>query len=97
MDWREQAACRDSVDPEAWFDIYENNVDIRSWADKQCLSCPVQQRCFGTGVSNKEWGVWGGVYLEDGEPSQELNSHKTATDWTELWERLTMEREVDVY
>ena len=42
-------------------------------------------------MSNKEWGVWGGVYLEDGTPSEVLNSHRTATDWTALWESLTLE------
>lgn len=90
MDWREQGKCLD-FDPELWFDIYEESPDIRHAVDATCMSCPVQQQCFGTGVSNKEWGVWGGVYLEDGVPSEVINSHRTATDWTALWESLTLE------
>jgi hypothetical protein len=89
MDWRELASCH-GLDPEAWFDVYESNIDIRPGVDKMCSECPVRKMCFATGVSNKEWGVWGGVYLQDGEPTKEFNEHKTADDWNELWLSLTM-------
>lgn len=49
--------------------------------------------CFANGVSGKEWGVWGGVYLEGGEISREFNKHKNKKDWSETWQSLTMEKQ----
>ncbi|MEY3311024.1 MAG: hypothetical protein RL348_352, partial [Bacteroidota bacterium] len=43
------------------------------------------------GVSNKEWGVWGGVYLKDGTIDKEFNAHKDKQSWFETWKSLTME------
>lgn len=93
MKWMDLANCR-GQDPEWFYDIYEENVDIRKPVDDTCMQCPVQRQCFSTGVSSKDWGVWGGVYLEDGEVSKLFNSHKTSEDWADLWESLTMEKNV---
>ena len=90
MDWRDRGTCT-GFDPELWYDMYENDPKIRGVVDTACMSCPVQQVCFGTGVSNDEWGVWGGVYLEEGTISETFNSHKTAKDWNSVWESLTLE------
>jgi hypothetical protein len=46
--------------------------------------------CFAVGVSQKEWGVWGGVYLENGDLSKEFSKHKTSNDWAKTWQYLTM-------
>lgn len=92
MGWREHAACI-GHDSDGWFDTYENSPDIRHGIDAICINCPVRQQCFGTGVSNHEWGVWAGVYLEDGVPSELMNNHKSQSDWTTLWEALTLEVE----
>jgi hypothetical protein len=54
--------------------------------------CPVKKTCFANGISGKEWGVWGGVYLEGGEISREFNKHKTKQDWSNIWQALTMEQ-----
>lgn len=91
MNWREQGKCA-NFDPDLWFDQYEEDQSIRKIVDDLCISCPVQQQCFGTGVTGKEWGVWGGVYLKDGSIDQEFNSHKTSDDWAALWESLTLDR-----
>lgn len=93
MHWSEQALCHNSVDPEAYFDVYEENKDIRKAVDSGCMRCPVQRMCFSYGVSTKQWGVWGGVYLADGEIDTEFgyNSHKTGEDWADLWEALTID------
>ena len=45
------------------------------------------------GESNKEWGVWGGIYLKDGKIDKEFNAHKDKEDWFNVWESLTMEVE----
>jgi hypothetical protein len=49
------------------------------------------KECFAIGVSQKEWGVWGGIYIENGEISKEFNSHKTQKDWEQVWRNLTMD------
>ena len=46
------------------------------------------------GISGKEWGIWGGIYLEDGEPSKEFGTHKSKEDWATQWKLLTMESEI---
>ena len=74
-----------------YFEEYEDNVELRSGIDKICMSCPVRKICFANGVSGKEWGIWGGVYLEGGEISREFNKHKTKQDWSLIWQSLTME------
>lgn len=90
MSWTKQGTCF-SHDTNIFFDIYENNPKVRNVIDDMCSSCPVRRTCFATAVSNKEWGVWGGVYLEDGKISAEFNNHKTNIDWQKTWQSLTME------
>jgi hypothetical protein len=91
MDWRDFGSCVGDTDPEAWFDTYENNKSIRPAVDHTCMECPVQRTCFAYGVSHKQWGVWGGVYLIEGDPSMEFSDHRSKSDWADLWESLTME------
>ena len=31
-----------------------------------CTGCPVISACYSAAVEQKEWGVWGGVYFEEG-------------------------------
>ena len=93
MKWKELAACQ-GEDTEAFYDIYENNPDVRPAVDKVCMNCPVQKDCFAAGVSGKDYGAWGGVYLSDGEIDATFNNHRTNTQWAELWENLTMEKNV---
>jgi len=42
-------------------------------------------------ISQKEWGVWGGVYLEGGKISKEFNRHRDKAKWAETWKYLTMD------
>jgi hypothetical protein len=46
--------------------------------------------CFAVGISQQEWGVWGGIYLEGGEISKEFNNHKSKSTWGSVWQQLTM-------
>ena len=89
--WKDKAPClnRDQND---FFDTYEEQVETRQEIDKFCMSCPLIKTCFAVGISGKEWGVWGGVYLVDGEISKEFNNHKTKADWSETWKTLTLEK-----
>lgn len=88
--WKDNARCLD-LDTNIFFDKYEENESLRSGIDKMCSSCPVRKNCFAAGITGKEWGVWGGVYLESGEISREFNKHKTKQDWGKTWSSLTLE------
>ena len=90
--WKDQSKCL-NYDTNIFFDTYEEDEKLRPVVDKICLECPVLTTCFAVGISNKEWGVWGGVYLENGKMSREFNKHKAKTDWATLWRTLTMENE----
>lgn len=90
--WKNDAKCL-NMDTNLFFDKYEEDKNIALVIDQLCRNCPVNRQCFAVGVSNKEWGVHGGVYLRDGMIDKEFNSHKTKQDWFETWESLTMEHE----
>lgn len=89
LKWKDQSACIE-YDTNIFFEKYEDDQALRPAVDKLCLRCPVVKTCFAVGVSSKEWGVWGGIYLEGGEISKEFNNHKTAQDWAEIWQNLTI-------
>lgn len=89
--WKDQAKCKD-YDWNLFFDKYEEDTNLRPAIDSLCGGCPVARQCFAVGVSQKEWGVWGGVYLEGGKISREFNRHRTKTKWAETWKHLTMDK-----
>lgn len=91
LKWKDYAKCKD-YDWNLFFDKYEDDTNLRPAIDSLCASCPVAKQCFAVGVSQKEWGVWGGVYLEGGKISREFNRHKTKAIWGETWKYLTMEK-----
>ena len=86
----EKALCL-NMDTNLFFDQYEENQEVSKKVDLLCIKCPAQRQCLAYGVSNSEWGVWGGVYLEGGKISKEFNSHKEKTDWFSIWSGITME------
>jgi hypothetical protein len=90
-DWKDRASCKD-YDTNLFFDKYEEDLDLRPAIDKLCSQCPVARQCFAVGVSQKEWGVWGGIYLEDGSISREFNKHRSKVQWAEKWQSLTMDK-----
>lgn len=82
-EWIVKARCR-GMEYELFFDKYEEDPDLAKVVDNICLTCPVIKDCFDHGTNNSEWGVWGGVYLVDGDINATRNSHKT----TEAWEKV---------
>lgn len=92
LKWKDDASCID-YDTNIFFEKYEDDIALRSAIDKLCASCPVAKTCFAVGISSKEYGVWGGIYLEGGNISKEFNSHKEEEDWSEVWQALTLESE----
>jgi hypothetical protein len=89
-EWKDDAACL-GYDTDLFFDKYEEREKLRPSIDKLCSTCPVAKECFAVGVSQKEWGVWGGIYLENGKISREFNRHKTKEAWGKTWSYLTMD------
>lgn len=90
QEWKDTAICKD-YDTNIFFDKYEEDLSLRPAIDQLCAGCHVKKLCFATGVSQKAWGVWGGVYLADGMPSREFNNHRNKQDWAKTWQTLTME------
>jgi hypothetical protein len=88
--WKDEALCLD-YDTNLFFDKYEEDEPLRLAIDELCSNCPISRTCFAVGITGKEWGIWGGVYLENGEISREFNKHKDKTRWAETWKYLTME------
>ena len=78
--WKTEGLCL-NYDTNIFFEKYEEDVLLRPAIDKLCSECPVARECFSVGISQKEWGVWGGVYLEQGEISKEFSNHKSKSDW----------------
>lgn len=89
--WKDDASCRD-YDTNLFFDKYEEEVQHRPAIENLCSGCPVARQCFAVGISQKEWGVWGGIYLENGKISREFNRHRTKQDWAQAWQYLTMDK-----
>jgi hypothetical protein len=89
-DWKEEGSCY-RYDTNLFFEKYEEDILLRSAIDKLCNDCPLVRHCFAVGISQKEWGVWGGVYLENGGISKEFSKHRTKAQWAEKWKNLTMD------
>lgn len=90
-EWKDSASCR-NYDTNFFFEKYEDNEEFRPAIDKLCAGCPVARQCFAVGVSQKEWGVWGGIYLENGKISREFNRHRSKQDWANTWQYLTTDQ-----
>lgn len=83
LKWYQLAACK-NMDINYFYDSYEADQETARQIDQMCLHCPVISYCYDEGVSNKEKGVWGGVYLNLGRVDNDYNKHKTTEDWKAL-------------
>jgi hypothetical protein len=91
--WQSLATCRNlpkeliTARPpmmDIMFDAYEADPLVALQADQMCLGCPVIKQCLIDGVSDKQWGLRGGIYLENGKTIKARNLHKTPEVWEEL-------------
>lgn len=85
LNWEDLASCR-GMSFDFFFEEYETDPITAQSVDQLCLSCPVVEECFRFGSENGKWGVWGGVYLTDGQIDAKLNKHKTENDW-DVWRK----------
>lgn len=62
--WAEKAICADFDGPD-----YADppNAETAARAASSCLACPVRPECGAYGRASRGWGVWGGVWLENGK------------------------------
>jgi hypothetical protein len=90
--WKNKASCLD-FDTNLFFEKYEENESLRPAIEAICQECPVRRQCFAVGVSQKEYGVWGGIYLENGSISREFNRHRDKENWASSWQTLTNDGE----
>jgi len=91
--WKDEAICNGD-DVNLFFDKYEEDIEVRKEIDSLCSICPVARTCFAVGISQKSYGVWGGIYLDRGKISREINKHKTKEDWGNTWQYLTIDKEI---
>lgn len=62
-------SCADYDDP----DVFDpTDQDALDQALAVCGSCAVRDLCLELGVNRDEWGVWGGVLLENGKPLEKV-------------------------
>ena len=88
--WDDLALCN-GMDTALFYEDYEEDNIIAKNVDEGCLLCPVRKECLQTGVDEKRWGVWGGVYLAFGSPDQDRNNHKTPAIWEAIRAGITNE------
>lgn len=81
--WWDLAACN-GMDTNLFFDKYEIDQSMAKAIDQCCLSCPVINMCYKSGLENNEYGVWGGVYLSSGSIDKMKNIHKTKDIWKQI-------------
>ncbi len=69
--WTVDAKCRKNrVDPELFFPVGSKGPAVAQAeeAKRICGDCPVRMPCLKTALDNKdEFGIWGGVWLENRE------------------------------
>jgi hypothetical protein len=83
IEWYHVAVCQGMYTN--WFyDDYEADTLFARVMDDICLSCPVRAMCLREGVENQEYGLWGGVYLNNGKTDTARNAHKTEEVWEEI-------------
>lgn len=83
LEWYHISVCK-GMKTNWFYDDYEADSMFASVMDSICLSCPVRAMCLREGVSNQEYGLWGGVYLNNGKTDEARNSHKTDEVWEEI-------------
>ncbi len=70
VDWWQLSKCR-NMDTDLFYDTAENNPVVYTNITKSlCYMCPVKMSCLKYGVENKEYGIWGGIYLNAGVPKK---------------------------
>ena len=62
-------SCADYDHPGVFDPIDQDDL---AEAQAVCAGCGVRALCLALGVDRGEWGVWGGVLLENGKPIEKV-------------------------
>jgi len=94
LEWYHLSLCQHMNDPipgkqphtyiDKFAEGYEDDPVLAKIMDGICLTCPVRKSCLREGVENKEYGLWGAVFLNNGKADEQRNSHKTPEVWEEI-------------
>lgn len=79
--WQDLGFCNNREISSLFYEDYESNPITAKYVDQICLHCPVIKYCYQSAKENKESGVWGGVYWDEGKIDDYKNSHKTKETW----------------
>lgn len=96
ISWQDLALCegmnnksKDDPQFDPFYNNYETSDEVAKNVDEMCLRCPVMKECGLEGMSNGEYGVWGGVYWNGaGKPDLARNQHKTQEVWDRIAQRM---------
>lgn len=96
LSWRDLALCKrmipvrdkDGKVVDLFFEAYEEDEELAKAMDDTCLRCPVLKDCLLEGNDNKDYGLRGAIYLNNGKPDKMRNQHKTDEVWQRIQERL---------
>lgn len=83
LEWYHISVCQ-GMKTNWFYDDYESDPLFAQVMDGICLSCPVRKQCLREGVENNEYGLWGGVFLNNGKVDENRNAHKTQDIWEEI-------------
>lgn len=83
LEWYHLSVCQ-GMQTNYFYDDYEADPLFAQVMDSICLACPVRAMCLREGVENQEYGLWGGVYLNNGKTDEARNAHKTEDIWEQI-------------
>lgn len=63
--WYHLALCK-GMPLEYFYDEVESDDVFLATMKSICASCPVKKQCLEDGISNKDYGLWGGELLSNG-------------------------------
>lgn len=83
LEWYHVSVCQ-NMETNWFYDDYEADPVFAANMDTVCLSCPVRNLCLREGVDNQEYGLWGGIFLNNGKVDTARNAHKTEDVWAQI-------------
>lgn len=87
LSWWQLSLCK-GMDLNWFYEEYEADDELAKAMDEVCLSCPVLKDCLMNGTDNKDFGLRGAIFLNNGKPDKNANRHKTEEVWARIQERL---------
>lgn len=81
LSWHQLAFCK-GMQLSWFYEDYEEDEELAKAMDDVCLSCPVLKDCLMNATDSKDFGLRGGIYLNNGKIDKNANKHKTDEVWS---------------